>query len=324
MRIAGQPKAIELISMLLAVDPKPAGEVWDHFFRPKQDYLIDPVVMADAFGTPASRRVVHNTATWEQDLNQRPIDAGAAAIDMLMRRAGVRTNISGFSNPPTVRYPISPDIHYKRQFKPVTGPARRGSRYPGTIVEYVGFTDTPMMDWDTPGPSHVDRNTTVRNLGDVEALAREYVKRHPHSSLRLYQTPGGFRAWEVGERLNPADFQPRFQELQVDPDYAMLSNTGFGRTVQGVPIDPPSFRSRISHKPGRTDWVAQPIATISGSEALLDPRSIALVRAFHDEPIRQRYLGAGGASPAAVQAVKTQARTASQALQGELRRRFGI
>lgn len=325
MRIAGQStKALELAGMMLSLDPKPAGEVWDYFFRPKQDYLIDPVAMAASYGTQASRQVVDNTAAWEANLNNRPIDAGAAAIDMMMRRVGIPTNISGFANPPTVRYPIAPDIHYKRQFKPVTGPARRDSKQPGTIVEYVGLTETPMMDWDIPGPSHIDRNVTIRNLGDVEELAMDYVQRHPRSRLQLYQTPGGFRAWETGERLSVEDFQPRFEELNVDPDYALLSNTGFGRTVRGVPIDPPSFRSRISHKPGRTDWVAQPIAVISGKESLPDPRSMALVEAFHDEPIRQRYLTKGGASPAAVAAIRPQLATASKALQSELRRRFGI
>lgn len=325
MRIAGQStKALELAGMLLSLDPVPASEVWDHFFRPRHDYLIDPVTMAASYGTPASQQVVTRTAAWEAGLNEKPIDAGAAALDMLMRRVGIPSNLSGVANPPTVRYPVAPDVHYKRQFKPITGPARRDSKKPGTIVEYVGLTETPMMDWDIPSPSHASRNVTIRHLGDVEDLVMDYVQRYPSSRLQLYQTPGGFRAWETGERMTVQDFMPRFEELKVDPDYAMLSNTGFGRTVRGVPIDPPSFRSRISHKPGRIDWVAQPIAVISGKDALPDPRSTTLVKAFHDEPIRQRYLAAGGASPAAIAALRPQLSSASKALQSELRRRFGL
>lgn len=325
MRFAGNnPELLDLIKMLVSIDPTPAGEIWDQFYRPAQDYLINPVAMAATYGTPVSQRLVRNTASWEDGLHARPVDGGAAALDMMLRKVGIPSNLSGMSNPPTVRYPISPDIHYKRQFKPVVGPAKRASKQPGTIVEYLGFTDIPMMDWDIPGDSHAARNVTVRNLGDVEELLRGYIQAHPQSRINLYQTPGGFRAWETAERLNASEFQPRFQELNVDPDYAMLSNTGFGRSVQGVPIDPPSFRARISHKPGRTDWVAQPIATFAGKEALPDPQSLRLVNAFHDEPIRNRYLTAGGASPDAVAAVRRTLPTASQDLQRQIRQRFSL
>lgn len=325
MRTAGSnPDVLNLIRLLVSVDPEPAGEIWDQFFRPKQDFLIDPVAMAERYGSPISQKVVANTAAWEQQRHEQPIDGGAAALDMLLRKVGIQSNLSGFGNPPTVRYPIANDIHYKRQFKPLTGPARRDSKQPGTIVEYVGFTDTPMMDWDLPGPSHVDRNVTIRNLGDVEDLIQDYVSRHPDSRLQLYQTPGGFRAWETSERMNTQEFQPRFEELKVDPDYALLSNTGFGRTVRGIPIDPPTFRARVSHKPGRTDWVAQPIATFSGSEAMPDPRSLAVISSFHDEPIRKRYLTQNGANPAAIRSLQQQLPTASATLQAQLRNRFSI
>lgn len=326
MRFAGNnPELLDLVKMLTSVDPIPAGQIWDQFYRPAQDSLIDPVSMAATYGTPASRKVVANTAAWEDGLQALPVDGGAAALDMLLRKVGIPSNLSGIANPPTVRYPISPDIHYKRQFKPVTGPAKKSSKQPGTIVEYLGFTDIPMMDWDVPSSSHLDRNVTVRNLGDVEELLRTYIANHPQSRINLYQTPGGFRAWETAERLNTSEFQPRFQELNVDPDYAMLSNTGFGRTVQGVPIDPPSFRARVSHKPGRTDWVAQPIATFTGADAVTpDPQAIALIKAFHDEPIRRRYLTMDGASPNAVAAVRRALPTASQDLQRQIRQRFSL
>lgn len=320
MRLAGQkPELLQVIKYLIGSKQVPQDQVWQSFAEPRQ-FLIDPVALSQAYGTPASQDVVRNTAAWEAGRAQQPVDLGSAYLDLYLRGLGIKSNLSGLANIPTAYYPISDEVHYKRQFKPAGMGADSNQR--GTVVEFVNLPNTPMMDWDTPGPYHADRNATVRHLGDVEELIQNYVTAHPDSKIQLYQTPGGFRAWEVGERMGVTDFKPRFEELKVDPDYALISQTGLGRTVNGVDIDPAGFRSRISHKPGRTDWVAQPIASFGSG--LPDPTSRQLVRQLHDEPIRQAYLGNQGVNADAIAALKEHLPTASQVLQQQLLNRFGL
>ena len=326
MRFAGQtPRIPELLKAFVTGGAVPAQDAWALTGLPEREFLLDPVLLARQLGTPLHQSLVDNTANYESGRRHSSVDKGALAFDLLMGRAGIPTNLSSAIKPPTTYYPIAPDVNYKRQFKQaVPGKADIRKNAAGDIVEFIGLTETPMMDWDAPGPYHADRNATVRHLGDVEELINSYIQKHPASMLRLYQTPGGFRAWEIGERMPVADFQPRFEELNVDPDYALISNTGLGKSVEGVPIDPPSFRSRISHKPGRVDWVAQPIATFTGPEAMPDPRSRMLIDTLHDLPIRQHYLKANGASPDAINALRGQLPTASQGLRKLIARKLSI
>jgi len=320
MRIAGQrPEILRIISYLVGGAQVPQEKIWQSFSQPR-DFLIDPVQLSQLQGKAATQRVVANTAAWEAGRSQQPVDLGAAYLDLYLRKLGLETNLSGLAKIPTAYYPISDDIHYKRQYKPAGMGANQDER--GTVVEFINLPNTPMMDWDTPGPYHADRNATVRHLGDVEELIENYTANNPDSRIQLYQTPGGFRAWDVGQRMNVSDFKPHFEELKVDPDYALISQTGLGRTVDGVDIDPPGFRSRISHKPARTDWVAQPIATF-GAETP-DPTSYRLVQELHDDPIRRAYPTQSGVSPAAIAALKEHLPTASQSLQQQLISRFAL
>lgn len=324
MRFAGSnPTLLEVITALASGGTIDADALWQRVYRPRDQYLINPVSASLAFGDPHRQEIVANTAAWESTKGQQQVDAGSATLDLYLRSLGIPSNLSGIANPPTVYYPIAEGINYKRQFKPVTGHAGQATKAPGTVVEFLNLADTPMADWDVAGPSHKDANVTVRHLGDVEAIAQDYVRRHPTSDLQLYLTPGGFRAWELGERHTAQEFQPRFEQLQVDPDYARLATNELGKSIEGVPIDPAGFRSRISHKPGRVDWVAQPLTRITGREAMPDPVSVQRVQVFHDQPIRQHYLQSG-VSPEAAAVLAPQLSTASSALQQELRRRFSI
>ena len=320
MRFATQkPEILKVIRYLVGSGQVPAETVWQAFSEPR-DYLINPVALSQIYGSPAEQRVVNSSAAFEAQRGQQPVDLGSAYLDLYLKGLGIKSNLSGLAKIPTTYYPIADDIHYKRQFKYSglgTHPTQKG-----TVVEFLNLPKTPMMDWDTPGPYHADANATVRHLGDVEELVRDYTSRHPESRLQVYQTPGGFRAWEVGERKTVPEFKERFEELQVDPDYARISEIGLGKTVDGIEIDPTGFRSRISHKPGRVDWVAQPIATFG--EGLPDPRSQRLIRKLHDEPIRKAYLDTMGVNPAAMQALKEHLPTASTALQQALAARFGL
>lgn len=335
-RFAGAQDLLnDLRDIVFSNERMPSRELWDTMLRDRQSFLIDPVALAAAIGPPSYQRAAQAAAEYEQSRATETVDLGSAKLDQLLHSLGIQSNISGVAKPPTVYYPITEDAFYKRQYKSPSGFAYKWRGEPGTIMEYINLTQTPMADWDVPDPSHQDANVTVRNLGDVEELARDYVRQHPQSHLRLYQTPGGFRAWELGERMTPAQFSDRFSELNVDPDYALFTNRTLDSVSEwradgssgGVPFDPPGFNSRISQKPGRVDWVAQPIAIIKGREALVEPRSRYLVNRLHDEPIRRQYLSGGavpGVSPEAMQALKRQLPTVSGPLRRSLQAKFGL
>jgi hypothetical protein len=242
----------------------------------------------------------------------------------MMRGLGQTTNMTGVGKPPRSTYPIEPGVTYKREYYEPRRAGVKDTTRPGEMVEFVKFADTPMMDWDTPSDYHRATNVTVRHLGDVEELARQYVASNPESMLRIYQTPGGYRAWELGQRVDPEGFQPSFEQLKVDGDYARLAATAGPGELEGIALNAPGFSSRISHKPGRVDWVAQPILTLTGAEAMPDPISLRRVERYHDAPIRQAYLGGGGVNADALEALKLQTPTASQVLQRELSHRYGV
>lgn len=313
----------------------PQYEFQQAFFGPSGGRVLDPVAAAaqqeDSRYLAAARAIEAVIA----ERRSRQLDRGAAAADLLTSRllAGsrvnellsavlgpsgvIRPNISGFRKEPRLFYPIAPGVQYEAQLMP----ARVGGGLGGR-VEFVRFEDTPMADWDTPSDYHAASNVTVRHLGDVEELARAHVERHPDSRLRLYQTPGGFRAWELGRRQSPQEYMPEAEAMKVDGDYIRIAQQPNTWEVEGLTVGRPGFSSRISSKPGRAnDWVAQPLLTISGREAMPDPVSVARVRQFHDEPIRRAYLGAQGISPHAMEALQGQAATASTALRNELMRR---
>lgn len=284
-------------------------------YIPREFYLIDPLAASQALsGSDRYAEAIQAALDLEQRISNQRVDAGALALDQALGRLGLNTNLAGARKRPARVMPLADDVVYKRQTRQPTAMQGGG---PGTDVEFIRLAETPMIDWDLPGPSHRDANVTVRNLGDVEDLVRSYVKQHPESLLRVYSSPGGYRAWELGESMTPKAFQPRFDELKADPDYARIS-------LNSTPYEPSSFASRISHKPGRTDWVAQPLFTVHGSNAQLNPRSSQLIRTLHDQPIQQHYLTSGGVSPDAMARLESNISTASQFLQKQLRRRFGL
>lgn len=218
--------------------------------------------------------------------------------------------------PKTIGVQLSPDVFYKRQWKNNLGDGAS----PGHEVEFMSLKDVPMNDWDTPDPRfHPDSSVTVRHLGDVEDNIRNYQKLFPESVMQLYQTPGGYRAFELGMTSNPASYAADAKRMNVDPNYWKINRIKM--KTENLANDPVGFRSRISHKPGRVDWVAAPIATFGKGVVL--PRSLNLVSTMHNKPIQREYLAKGGMAPA-MELLKANLPTASQALQSELRRRFKL
>lgn len=274
----------------------------------RQSYVIDPVEAAGALsrGKPGSL--------------QYQADQMAAKVflleQMLAEQGMQRFNRGEGSIPDAFGLRVSPDVIYKRQIK---GQTNNPSNL--TPVEFTTFAKTPMMDWDFPDPSHPDASVTVRNLGDVEEVIREYQRDVPESNIRLYQTPGGYRAFEFGQEVPVTQFQEAYRQMNVDPLYARFNMHG---SRVGEVFDKPGFRARVSHKPGRTDWVALPIAQFQGSDPQLSQRSRQIVEVMHDEPIKRAYLSNPQTMKAATQAVQSYLPSASASLQAAISRRLGL
>ncbi len=268
------------------------------------DYVLNPLEAANLLGaySPGFNEVAANLF----GLNQAVQDRQIAAFN----------NKTG-PFPKAIGYQLTPDVFYKRQLKMAP------DRSIASPIEFVTFKNVPMMDWDTPDINfHPDSSVTVRNLGDVEDILRGYIQQDPTAALMLYQTPGGYRAFELGKTGNPVDDFKLYQSLNVDPNYIDMNRMAFDI---GQETDKAGFRARISSKPGRKDdYVAQPIAAFKGAEAVVNPRSRKVISTIHDEPIRRAFMNADGVNPAAVETVKAQMQTASKPLQREIMRRLGI
>jgi len=303
-----------LKTALLGGPPIAAGDLQALYYKPSTNRLLDPLAIAAQQSDPRYLAAAQAINAALQQRHSRPIDAGAAALDILAQRmAGANINLTGFRKDPDLSYPIAPGITYD-----LKKAASKVSPIGGEI-EYVGFNDIPMTDWDVPDDFHSASNVTVRHLGDVEELVRQHLQDNPQSSLRLYQTPGGFRAWDLSQRLNPIAYAPQSEAMKVDGDYVRLAQGKPALEHDGLTYGGPAFSSRISAKPGRAvDWVAQPILTLYGNDAIPDPSSLRAIEAFHDGPIRKHYLG-GSSSPDAMAMLQRQAQTASSALQTALR-----
>ncbi len=302
-----------LRAALLGGEPLTVGELQAQYFTPAVSRLIDPIAYAAQQEDPRYLAAAQAIDAEVRKRHQQRLDPGAAALDVLSKRmAGLNLNLSGFRKDPEISYPLEPGVSY--QLKKT--PSKVGGM--GGDVEYISFDNVPMADWDIPSDFHAASNVTVRHLGDVEELVREHLKANPKSSLRLYQTPGGFRAWDLSQRMTPSEYAPQSEAMKVDGDYIRLAQQKTPSEAEGLTFGGPGFASRISAKPGRAqDWVAQPLTTLRGKDSIPDPTSERLVNAYHDQPIRRHYQPSGP-SPAALQMLERQAATASPMLRTAL------
>lgn len=267
----------------------------------RESYVIDP---------GKARAELQRLMAPQSPLQQSMGDLSLQAFDLYQKINDER--IRRGELPRSIGVQLSPDVFYKRQH-------RKGPSGQGHDVEFMSLKNVPMNDWDTPDPRHPDSSVTVRHLGDVEENIRNYQKLFPESKMRLYQTPGGYRAFELGMTSDPLSYAADAKKMNVDPNYWNINRLKM--EAGNLTPDPVAFRSRISHKPGRIDWVAQPIATFGGGMVI--PHSQKLVRIMHDEPIQRAYLSKGGTQEA-IELLKANLPTASQALQTELRRRLRL
>ena len=279
-------------------------------FVPRTSYAIDPTQVADI--------LTNQYSSTDLQSKLRSLELKAFDLSQLVNER----SISRGQSPQEIGIQIAPDVFYKRQQRKNQN-VPKGTRWgPGTEVEFMQLKNTPMLDWDTPDPIHPDASVTVQNLGDVEEIIRDYTSKNPKSMMRLYQTPGGYRAWQLGMESTAQQYAPDLTQMLVDPNYVKYNQYTNQRLSNGA-IQNAGFNSRVSHKPGRVDWVAQPIAEFRGSEAMPIERSVELVKLMHDNPIQRTYLSQGGTAQA-VDLLKQHLPTASQVLQQEISRRLGL
>tara|TARA_Y100000401_G_scaffold115271_1_gene118669 strand:- start:1166 stop:2050 length:885 start_codon:yes stop_codon:yes gene_type:complete len=284
-------------------------------FHPRTSYSIDPLaayqrLSDDYVGQPSGLTHLRDK------LREAEIQA------FYLSQAVNEQRIARGQYPLQIGVQLAPDVFYKRQHRKDQNVPQGTPWAPGTEVEFMQLRNTPMMDWDTPDPIHPDSSVTVQNLGDVEEIVRDYISKNPESMMRLYQTPGGYRAWELGIEANANQHAPALTQMLVDPNYVNY-NQFTDQILDNRAVQNAGFNSRISHKPGRIDWVAQPIAEIRGSEAMPSSRSTELVKLMHDDPIKRAYLDKGGTAQA-VALLNQHLPTASQTLQREISRRLSL
>jgi len=296
------------------------------FAQTKQRFVIDPVDIVARQNNPELQQALQRAQQFAQRTLSQHVDPGALAMDELLGNVGIRSNLSETLKYPTTHYVLEPGVYYKRQHKLPANQARMTQQSPGVIQEFVGFKDTPMMDWDVAGPYHAERNATIRHLGDVEDRIQNYLSQNPQATLRLYQSPGGYRAFDLTTRQSPIAYNQAFELLDVDPDYRIISQQrpDVLKYEGSIPVnDTERFNSRINPKVGRVDWVAQPIAELRGTQSIVDPVSERRVRTYHDNPIQQNFLY-GQAQAKGIEKVKENLPTASQFLQQQIIQYLGL
>lgn len=296
------------------------------FAKAKQRFAIEPETIVARQNNPDLQQALQKSQQFAQKVLQQHVDLGALKADELFSSLGIQSNLSETLKYPTTHYVLEPGVYYKRQHKLPANQKRATLDSPGVIQEFIGFKDTPMMDWDVAGPYHADRNATIRHLGDVEERIQNYLSQNPEAAIKLYQSPGGYRAFDLTTRQTPSQYNKAFELLDVDPDYRIISQQkpDVLKYIGSIPLnDTERFNSRINPKTGRVDWVAQPIAEIKGPKAIVDPESLRRVRIYHDQPIEQNFL-MGQAQAAGIQKVKENLPTASQFLQNHIRSYLGL
>ena len=184
------------------------------FAQSKQKFAIDPATIVNHQNNGDLTQALQRSQQFAQRTLQQHIDTGALELDRLLGSVGIPSNLSETLKYPTTHYVLEPGVYYKRQHKVPVNQPRPTVQSPGVIQEFIGFKDTPMMDWDVAGPYHAERNATIRHLGDVEDRIQNYLQQNP-----------------------PTAFQqaPQVPQTMVSNDLAAYMG---GQGVSTAPVDP--------------------------------------------------------------------------------------
>lgn len=222
---------------------------------------------------------------------EREVEAQAKRVNKLYAK-NIPLTPSDVAHPKVM---LEPGVWYQSQWQ-------RNKLEPGTLpnglpkgryVDFIGFGEVPMGDWDFPDPIHHHSSVSIKDVGDVYDSLLKYTTDNPNSVWQTYLTPGGVRAFELGEQMTPREFADgmypnswdnRFIQLNVDENYGRLA---VKQPQQSVYPNYPaqSFNARISGKPGREgkDFVAYPLNIVG--EGMQSPYNRRIVREYHDIPI---------------------------------------
>lgn len=217
---------------------------------------------------------------WEQQMEQR-----ASRINNLQTQGNPLT-------PYAVQYPniqLEPEVWYHRKWmanKLEPGTLDNGLPQ-GGYVDFVGSARVPMGDWDFPDAIHHESSVSIKDVGDVYDSLQKYTTDNPNSVWQTYLTPGGVRAFELGEQRTPREFASpdnRFVQLNVDENYARIAVRQREKPIYpNYPTQ--AFNARVSGKPGREgkDFVAYPLNIVG--QGMQNPYNRRIVREYHDIPI---------------------------------------
>lgn len=228
--------------------------------------------------------------------------------------------------PATIHSYLQPGVQYMNQ---TSSKLNSIGEIEDKQVHFVGFEKVPMGDWDWRDPIHPDNAVSIESLGDVHERLTRYTKDNPDSRWKVYLTPGGIRAWELGRSRTPikAMQEGMFDEsgiLKVDPLYGKMTTRKDYSHLYPSKFTPPAFWSRVSQKPTRpNDFVAYYLGNIG--EGTINSENARLVNTYHDKVI-QDVLSIEGVDPreASLSLLEKQLATVSRSWAAPIEQRLGL
>jgi hypothetical protein len=205
----------------------------------------------------------------------------------------ISTAPKSVAGPNATHYALTPNVNYKIQQK-LTASADGKSSTPSELG-IVGLRQVPMGDWDWADDIHPDSSVSIEKVEDVLERLTKRTKDYPSENYRVYVTPGGVRAYEVGGMPGSPEiseklgfFKPTYAGgMGIDPNYrtATLAESGAKNA-----IDKRVFNARITGKAeriadGNRDFVAYHLTNVGKGD--INPRKQSLVTNYHDIPIKK-------------------------------------
>ena len=164
---------------------------------------------------------------------------------------------------------------------------------------YGSQKKVPMSDVDLRDPfSHAGDQVIHNTLDDFIPAFKDYMKtkRGKQSAFKLYRTPAGLRLFDVskiGRNEKPLVYQEVWNAIGGDPRYRDMALRSGSYAAR---LHPKIRKHNIWNLKGNVrtgkfakenpgDFVAQqkiPGSIIKGPDAIIDPRSLSEVKAYHD------------------------------------------